>query len=123
MEMETVSLGSWLRERCQREGLSLRQASIKIGISHTTIADLLNGTRASPRTIKKLAQAFGRGGDKHRMALEDELLVIVGHRTQRPKSQELSEPLAQLLDTASRLTERQTRLLTYIAEFFDKTDR
>ena len=123
MEMETVSLSSWLRERYQREGLSLRQASIKIGISHTTVADLLNGARASPETIKKLAQVFGVGGDKHRLALEDKLLTLAGHRTRRTKDQELSEPLAQLLDTASRLTERQTRLLTYIAEFFDKTDR
>lgn len=63
-------LGKWLEERCKKERLSLRQASIKIGISHTIIADLLNGAQASPRTIKKLAEAFSESGDHQKLALE-----------------------------------------------------
>jgi len=115
--MEAAGLGCWLKERCQREGMSLRQASIKTGLSHTCIADLISGVRPSPESIRKLALAFSGSGDHQRQALEDELLVLAGYRTRRPEGRELNEPLAQLLDAASGLTERQTRLLIYLAEF------
>jgi len=115
--MEPAALGSWLKERCQREGLSLRQASIKTGLSHTTIADLIKGGKASPETIQKLAGCFSEGGNHQRAALVDELLVLAGYRTRRPEGRELSQPLAQLLDAASGLTERQTKLLLSLVEF------
>lgn len=66
-------LGKWLKETCQRQRLSLRQAANKTGLSHTTIAQLMKGTGASPQTIRKLATAFNEKG-KQRWALEDKLL-------------------------------------------------
>ncbi len=55
-------IGQWLKARCQKEGLSLRQAASKTGLSHATIADIMSGAQASPQTIKKLATAFGGDG-------------------------------------------------------------
>ena len=84
-------LGKWLKETCQRQRLSLRQAANKTGLSHTTIAQLMKGTGASPQTIRKLATAFSEKG-KQRWALEDKLFVLAGYRTDRLDREELSEP-------------------------------
>ncbi|MBA7716842.1 hypothetical protein ES703_125924 [subsurface metagenome] len=37
--------------------------------------------RASPETIRKLAAGFGGDGTNERLALEDHLLMLGGHRT------------------------------------------
>lgn len=113
---QATGLSKWLLGVCQREGLSLRQAGVKTGLSHATIRDVMNGSSASPETIKKLAKAFS-GGDHHRLALEDELLVLAGYRSQEPQ---VSEPLAQLMDVVSDFSEPQLKLLRafaiYLAE-------
>ena len=90
---QPTTVGQWLRQKCQQEGLSLRQAASKTGLSHATIGDIINGDSVSSESIRKLAQAFGGDGNE-RLALEDAMLVLVGHRTRRPEGQELSQPLA-----------------------------
>jgi len=117
MEPATRGIGEWLRERCQKEGLSLRQVAAKSGLCHTTIAQVINGSATpSPETIKKLAQAFG-GNGRRRLALEDKLLVLAGYRTSRPRREELSEPMARLLDKLDRLNEPQLKLMGRFADF------
>ena len=37
---EQGNLSQWLKERCQREHLSLRQAAARAGVSHATIAGI-----------------------------------------------------------------------------------
>ena len=51
-------LEKWLEEGCKKERLSLRQAATRTGLSHATIGDIIKGSRASPETISKLAEAF-----------------------------------------------------------------
>lgn len=115
-------LGHWLAERCQEEGLSLRQAGEKTGLSHVTIADIIKGAQPTPESIKKLAGAFG--GDGHRgLVIEDQLLVLAGYRTPRPAGEETSEPLAQLLDKLSEFSEPQLKLLGHFADFISETER
>ena len=115
--MKGAGLGSWLEERCKAEGLSLRQASIKTGLSHTTIADLMKGNNPSPETLRKLAQAFNEGGDHHRMAIEDELLTLAGYRSERLEGEELSQPLAQLMDIVGEFSQSQLKIMARFAEF------
>ena len=79
----TNSLGQWLKERCEIEGLSLRQAAAKVGVSHGTIAKIMYGASPSPQTIRRLVRAFAFE-DAERLALEDRLLVLAGYRTPRP---------------------------------------
>lgn len=116
--MET--LGQWLEERCKRDRLSLRQAAAKTGLSHVTIAEIMKGGSASAETIKKLAQGFS-GDGQQRLALEDRLLVLAGHRTERP-DEELSEPLAQLMDTAKQLSEPQIKMMLHFADFLTEIE-
>ena len=78
VDREQGNLGQWLRERCRREHLSLRQAAARSGLSHATLAQVIKSGHASPETVRKLAQAFDGDG---RLALEDYLLVLAGHRT------------------------------------------
>ncbi len=109
-------VGQWLGERCQKEGLSLREAGQKSGLSHSTIRDIINGTAPTPETIRKLARAFN-GGHQHTMeVLEDRLLVLAGHRTGR-KEKEISEPTARLLDIISDFSETQMKVMTRFADF------
>ncbi|MBA7670379.1 hypothetical protein ES703_78525 [subsurface metagenome] len=108
--------GSWLVERCQKEGLSLRQAAAKTGLSHATIDDIRKGGGASAETIRKLAQAFG-GDGREMLALEDKLLVLSGYRSERPEGEDLSEPMARLLDRLSGFSEPQLKLMERFAEF------
>jgi len=114
--IEHRGLGSWLVERCQKEGLSLRQAAAKTGLSHVTIDDIRKGGRASAETIRKLSQAFG-GDGREMLALEDKLLVLSGYRSERPEGEELSEPMARLLDRLSGFSEPQLKLMERFAEF------
>lgn len=79
------SVGQWLEERCRVEHLSNRQAGVKTGLSHATIADIRNGSQPSPKTIMKLAQGFGGDGN---LALEDYLSILAGYRSKQPEDQE-----------------------------------
>lgn len=110
-----TELGQWLRDVCERERLSLRQAGVRTGLSHATIRDIMNGSGATPETIKKLATAFG-DGDNQRLALEDKLLVLAGSRSPRSDG-ELSEPMARLLDQMHQLGEPELKIMTRFAEF------
>lgn len=111
-------IGKWLRERCEREKLSLRQAAARTGLSHTTISEVMDSGNASPDTIRKLAQAFGDG--QSRLAIEDELLVLAGHRTSRPDGEELTEPMARLLDKLHKLSGSQLKLVGHFADFISE---
>ena len=114
------SLGEWLRQRCKQEGLSLRQAARKSSLSHSTIAQIIDGSSASLDTIKKLAHAFG-GNGRQGLVLEDKLLILAGYRTQRP-GEELSEPLAQVLDKISSFSEPQLKIMLRFADFLSEME-
>jgi len=112
------SLGEWLKDKCEEERLSLRQVANKTGLSHQTIAGLIEGKKALPQTIKKLAKAFG--GDHHQgIALEDKLLCLAGYRTERP-GEELGEPLARLLDKLGEFSHSQLIIMEQFADFISK---
>ena len=116
---EASRLGEWLKAKCDEEGLSLRQVAEKAGVSHQTIAGLINGKKALPQTIKKLAKAFGN--NHHQMiALEDKLLSLAGYRTERPE-EALSEPLARLLDKLGEFSDSQLVIMEQFAHFISKT--
>ena len=72
--MEKRDNRRWLKERCEKGHLSLRQAVAKTGLSHATIGDIMKGKHPLPETIRKLAQGFGEDG---RLALEDQLIVLI----------------------------------------------
>lgn len=110
-----LGLGLWLRQRCENEGLSLRQAAAKTGLSHTTISQILNGGSASSDSIRKLAHAFGGNGHQG-FVLEDKLLVLAGCRSYRP-GEKFSEPLAQVLDKISQFSESQLKVMSRFADF------
>ena len=110
-------LGQWLQERCHREHLSLRQAAAKTDLSHSTIQGIINGSQASSGTIRKLVQGFGGDGTNQRLALQDYLLVLAGYRTEQPEGEELSEMVAQLMDSVRKLSEPQVKIVTRFVEF------
>jgi len=115
------NLGEWLKAKCDEERLSLRQVAKKAGVSHQTIAGLMNGKKALPQTIKRLAKAFGN--DHHQtIALEDKLLSLAGYRTERPE-EALSEPLARLLDKLSDFDVAQLGIVEQFTDFISKTGR
>jgi len=115
------SLGQWLAERCEREHLSLRGAAARTGVSHATIGDIIKGVRPLPENIKKLAQAFGGDGPNQRFALEDYLLTLAGYRSERPQ-EELSEPMAELMDKANQLNDPQLNMMICFAGFLIETE-
>ena len=122
MEQETSSIAQWLKETCQKQGLSLRQAAARTGLSHGTIEGILKGASPSPETIKRLAQSFG--SDHHeRLALEDSLLILAGYRTQRPDGQDLSQPLAQLLDKVAHFDEAKLKLMADFAKYLSGLEK
>ena len=51
-------LGQWLRERCEADGLSLRDAAARVGVNHGTIAKIMDGASPSPQTFRRLVRAF-----------------------------------------------------------------
>lgn len=114
------SLSQWLKERCEQEGLSLRQAAAKTGLSHSTIAALINGGGASRQTIRSLALAFG-GDGKLGLVLEDKLLTLAGFRTERGE-EGLTETMAELLDKLNQLSEPQLKLVGHFAEYLSKLE-
>jgi len=114
---EQTGLSQWLKDRCKAEGLSTRQAAARTGLSHATISDIINGASLpSPETIKRLTKAFGEDGNE-RMALEDSLLILAGYRTQRPDGEDLSQPLARLMDKVANFSEPQLKLMARFAEY------
>ena len=114
------SLGEWLEQRCQEQGLSLRQAASKTGLSHATIRDIVNGNRASAESIKKLAQAFAPDGYMERLTLEDILLVLAGYRTPRPEGEEITEPMARIMDRMRQFNEKQLKIMGHFADFLSQ---
>lgn len=113
-----LGLSEWLKQRCEKEGLSLRQAATKTGLSHNTIYQILNTGSASPDSVRKLAEAFG-GDDHQRFALEDKLLVLAGCRSYRP-GEKYSEPLARVLDKLSQFSESQLKVMSRFADFLSE---
>ena len=121
MGTEAKSIGDWLKESCTSEGLSLRQAAAKTGLSHATIRDIIKGGSASAETIRKLSHGFG--GDGHEsLALEDQLLILANCRSPRP-GQDLSPPLGRLMDRVSQFDERQLGIMARFAEFLAETEK
>jgi len=116
MKNQPTSFREWLKQMCEKEHLSLRQAAQRTGLSHASIRDLMSGTKPTPETIRKLARAFAGDGTHERLALEDHLLVLAGYRTSRPE-EELSQPLAQLIDRLSEFSEPQVRIMGRFADF------
>lgn len=116
------NLGIWLKEKCCSEGLSLRQAATKTGLSHATIRDIMKGGSASAESIRKLAHAFGSDG-RGGLALEDKLLVLAGCRTPRPEGEELSEPLARLIDKLSQFDDAQLKIVGRFADFLGEMEK
>jgi len=119
---QCMEFGKWLEGKRQKQDLSLRQVAAKTGLSHTTIAEILKGNCPSPETIKKLAQTFGASGDHHRMALEDELLILAGYRSERPEEKEFSEPMARLLDQISEFKVHQLKIMSRFADFISQKE-
>lgn len=120
--VEKGGLATWLDEKCQREKLSLRQAAQKTSLSHGTIADIRKGIRPSPETIRKLAETFGDSGDHHKMALEDQLLILAGYRRERPEGKDLTEPMARLLDRLNEFNESQLKVMGRFADFVSQLE-
>ncbi len=110
-------LGIWVAERCRQEGLSLRQAATKTGLSHATIADIIKGKRPLPETIKRLAQAFSEDGARHKLELEDTLLTLAGYRSSRPDEEKPSGHLAHVLDKLTGFTEPDLEMVGHFIDF------
>ncbi|KKN86953.1 hypothetical protein LCGC14_0262220 [marine sediment metagenome] len=122
MEFQPRGIGEWLEEQCKGQGLSLRQAADKTGLSHATIRDIRHNGAASPESIKKLAIAFG--GDNHEMlALEDKLLVLAGYRTSRSQGEEPSQPMARLMDLVAGFSEAELKLMARFAGFLSGMEK
>ena len=103
-----------MKERCQQERLSLRQAAARTGLSHGTIEGIIKG--ASP---SKLVEAFAKG-ENERLALEGHLLMLAGYRKQRASAKELTQPVARLLDLVARFNDKKLKLMVDFAEFLAK---
>jgi transcriptional regulator with XRE-family HTH domain len=115
------ALGTWLKERCQKERLSYRQVAAKAGVSHATISDIINGGRPSAATIVKLADAFGNGGSQ-KAELEDLLLSLSGYRSER-KEKGKSESMARVIDKLKQLNPEQLELIENLAIFITKAGK
>ena len=113
----TESVGTWLQERCKEQGLSLRQAAAKTGLSHATIAAIIKSGRPSPETVKRLVHAFSGDGNNQRTALEDKLLVLAGIRARPYKEKIMPETTARLLDIISNFDEVQLKLVSDFASY------
>jgi len=110
----------WLEESCRKQGLSLRQAANKTGLSHATIADIKKGNHPSPETLRKLAGAFSGDGEHERRALEDKLLTIAGYRSKPLEEEEITEPMARLLDKLGQFSEPQLKIISHFADFISE---
>lgn len=120
MENQTSGVGEWLKETCKREGLSLRQAGAKAGLSHGTIEGIIKGSSPAPETIKRLARAFG-GNSQQALALEDSLLILAGYRTER--SGDMSQPLGRIIDLIADFDEVKLKLMADFAEYLTRMEK
>ncbi|KKM21885.1 hypothetical protein LCGC14_1630960 [marine sediment metagenome] len=116
---EETGLGRWLKERCQKEHLSLRQAGEKAGLSHATVHSIIKGGHATAKTVTRLAHAFSGDGNR-RIALEDELLILAGYRT---RQEQISQPLAELLDIVNHFSESQIRVVSSFATYLTEVSQ
>lgn len=114
-------VGQWLRDRCKKEGWSLREAAANTGLSHATIGDIMKGGQPSAESIRKLAAAFGGNGDHQKCAVEDELLTLAGYRTERAEGQ-LSESMGRLMDRLSAFSESQLKVIGRFADFLAEVE-
>lgn len=114
-------LGQWLAEKCEKEGLSLRQAAARTKLSHATIRELIRGVRPTPESIIKLAAAFGGNGER-KLVVQDKLLVLAGYRKWRTSKPEPSEALARLLDQVRKFDEPKLKIMTRFADFLNETE-
>ena len=114
-------LGQWLRERCEADGLSLRDAAARVGVNHGTIAKIMDGASPSPQTFRRLVRAFAFE-DTERLALEDRLLVLAGYRTPRPDEKGRGL-LAVLIDKVSSFDEPRLRRMIAFADSLTRTRR
>ncbi|MBA7577743.1 hypothetical protein ES708_19596 [subsurface metagenome] len=119
--MEQPSVADWLKQKCQEEHLSLRKLAVKVGVSHVTITEAVNGSRVSADTIKKLARAFSGNGDHQKLALEDKLLALAGYRSHRVDDP--NEAVGKLIDKISGFDEAQLELMAHFADFLLKGGR
>jgi len=115
--LSSPGLKDWLRIKMEKENLSLRKAAMMTQLSHGTIADILKGVSPSAETVRKLAQGFSSGDGHERLALEDELLVLAGHRTGRAEAEDVSPTMGRLLDTVASFSEPQLNIMTEFAKF------
>ncbi len=114
--MSDEGVREWLHHRMATEGLSLRKAAARTALSHGTIADILRGVAPCAETVRKLARGFVSGKGKERLALEDELLILAGHRTDRPEAEEMSPLLGQLCDLVTDFSEAELHLMSEFAK-------
>ena len=122
--MSVEGVKEWLHHRMAAEGLSLRKAAAMTDLSHGTIADILRGVSPCAETVRKLARGFVSGNGKERLALEDELLMLAGHRTDRPEAEEMSSLLGQLCDLVQDFSEAELHLMSEFAKLLaDRADR
>ena len=119
MQNQNFGIGQWLKETCQREGLSLRQAGAKAGLSHGTIEGIIRGASPAPETLKKLARAFG-GDGQQALALEDSLLILAGYRTER--SGDMSQPLGRLIDLVANFDDAKLKLMADFVEYLTRME-
>lgn len=116
MEVEKNNrLGRWLEGKLKEGHLSLRGASLKTDLSHSTIRDIRRGVSPSSETIRKLAEAFADGTEE-RLWLEDHLLILAGYRTERPEER-LSESMARLRDMEAEFNDPQVEVMISFAKF------
>jgi len=66
-----------------------------------------------------MARYFG-GDGRRRLMLEDQLLVLAGYRAEMPEEDELSEPMARLMDTVSQFSESQIEILNRFADLLNE---
>jgi transcriptional regulator with XRE-family HTH domain len=111
-----------LKEKCQQEKLSLRQAAARTGLSHGTVEGIIKGASPSPQTIRKLVEAFARS-ENERLALEDHLLMLAGYRTQRASVKELPQPVARLLDLVAQFNDKKLKLVVDFAELLTQVGK
>ncbi len=109
-----TALGKWLKERCQKDHLSMRQVGEKAGISHATVHTIIKGGHATAATVTKLAHAFSGDGNRKKIALEDELLILAGYRS---RQEQISLPVAELLDIVKHFSASQLKVVSSFAEY------
>ena len=107
------TVGEWLKEKCNQERLSLREAGKRTGLSHSTIQAVMKGSRPSLETVGKLAKVFGWNGENERAVLEGELFSLAGW----PTKPELGITQAQLIDAVKDFSEAQLKVVLAFATY------